>query len=937
MSDSQTSPPHTNSVCESTDSQVRRDAVSDRWSEIFPYETVYPEQVSGIRTGIDTLSENGYFLLEGACGTGKTALALTSCLELLRDDIHTQYDTVTEAQEFQTILAVTPVKQQITQFVTEMREINRHRATPAPTVALRGKPDLAPYIDAETGQLVASLQRESSQETLSDADETKTDSDTTSPQTDGRDQLARFQELTRKLIEFGSDIKLEWPDGASPPDFSLAGYDWDSRSRRAEIVRNRNAYDPNRAAAVVKQVQSLCDQSDTDKFSVDGVPSPYPDRLVNTTEVVAEDSLPDRLIGPIDPFFAGAYAENEGIGYGFAATEHSVFDRDALVETGVSRGISPYQAMLTFAESADVIIGNYMHLFDPQTKRMLDQTLDILTEETLVIVDEAHRIETRVRDMLSDSIRLRTLKQALIDLQQMRLLLTDESKAQDTLGLSPREITKARDIVRHVFAEQAQASLAGASEFEIAEEFVTTVQDTLRELTQEHLSDAESPLPSSEPEAREWDPDDHERPLTIPTDPTDTDCTLVKRVCDKCDCTEDRFVEVGERLHATGLAYTELVEQGYDVRSGDTTAGRILKRWTTEDPAQYHRTIRVHAESRQTVPDDAPAWMLESQPELQLFNCIPREELQRVFESLGGGILMSATLEPVDLLAASTGVRSLEMPSQQPRQDPSRHGIPGPSPATDSDSRPTRPTEHEAYPLRFDPENRLSLVVNLPKFTAQNRGYKSVRIDNMTPVRRQYAEVIDTLVTQQPGNCLIALPNYGEAEWAARWIETLDTDKQVYLDQSTSSQKTTQLLDSFFADDEAVLLTSTLGTVTEGIDYEGDKLHSAAVIGIPLLPVALPRYKAVRAAYEELLDVDGFEAAFKVPAVRKARQAIGRVIRGHGEIGTRFLVDERYGKTGWDGAQDYLSAHEQGEFATITHDGVERILPNFWNQTHISS
>ena len=65
-----------------------------------------------------------------------------------------------------------------------------------------------------------------------------------------------------------------------------------------------------------------------------------------------------------------------------------------------------------------------------------------------------------------------------------------------------------------------------------------------------------------------------------------------------------------------------------------------------------------------------------------------------------------------------------------------------------------------------------------------------------------------------------------------------------------------------------------------------------------------------------------------VPAVRKARQALGRVIRGPDERGLRVLVDERYARDVWNGVREQLPEHERAEFDPVTPDmlglGLER-------------
>lgn len=50
------------------------------WEDIFPFESTYDAQHEGIKQALSIGRDNGYLVLEGACGTGKSLLALTAGL-----------------------------------------------------------------------------------------------------------------------------------------------------------------------------------------------------------------------------------------------------------------------------------------------------------------------------------------------------------------------------------------------------------------------------------------------------------------------------------------------------------------------------------------------------------------------------------------------------------------------------------------------------------------------------------------------------------------------------------------------------------------------------------------------------------------------------------------------------------------------------------------
>ena len=130
-----------------------------------------------------------------------------------------------------------------------------------------------------------------------------------------------------------------------------------------------------------------------------------------------------------------------------------------------------------------------------------------------------------------------------------------------------------------------------------------------------------------------------------------------------------------------------------------------------------------------------------------------------------------------------------------------------------------------------------------------------------------------------------------------------------------------------------MLVTSTRGTLTEGVDYDGDKLACCAVVGVPLINIGSPRVRAVQRASADAFGEDAaFEYALTDPAVRRARQAIGRVIRGTDEVGVRALVGRRYTPDARHSVHTYLSPGEREEFVRLTPEFLPGQLEAFWDE-----
>lgn len=944
---------HSEETHEATDRTTLRENLDKEWAELFPYPEVYDEQVSGIESVIETVGQNGYCLIEGACGTGKTALALVGCVNLLHDTEQTDQQPESKLSQFKRVFVSTPVKQQLSQFVEEMEAINAvQQGKPIPTVTVRGKGDLTAC--AQSTELLELSTAQSPQSPDSTPPSTH-EQDKRTEETPGHGSAdtvtkepEQLQQAAKRLIKFDSQIPLDWPDGWSPPEYSKVEYNWNNEGRDAKKARKNYRFDPHRAEVVTELVREL--GSDTNegkgnKLEIEGYTSPYPEGLPRIQQVADFTRMDGQTAatqqGFFDPFFSGFFAGSPDPGYDFTQGVNHVLDREALVENSITCGVCPYESMKYFAQRAAVAIGNYNHVFDPQTRHLTSRSLDLLDEQTLLVVDEAHEIEERVRSMLSDSVRYQTLIEAETDLKWMRHLLEGDTEfLVSETNLKRGEIAAAQ--------HSAYTGSGGVDPSEIAtfEEIVHLVKVKLCEFTAEELTSTYDSVPETDQEAADWYPEESEIPLeeqparkgeatAKSNGEGDKLLTALKK-----EGYNPAILEEAEQLFgAIKAGYDSLEDDGYDSRSMQTSVGRLLSRWVREDRVMYHRTIRLRSDTRSELPTEAPSWMSKLAPEYELFNCIPQEKLQDIFAELGGGILMSATIEPADIFMRAVGIDDVTYAPEiahshsdtvKRAQSNSEASQGKTDPATGEAEK--RPLTYEQYSLRFPEKNRLSMVGLLPKFTSSNRGpVPDSPADEMSKTRKQYIEVIVEVATQ-PGNILLAFPNYSEAEWMCEVLKQRDIDKRLHLDQSSSSQETTQLLDSFFEQGDAVILTSSRGTITTGVDYKGEKLHSAAVVGISLLPVQIPRNQAIREAYGSVMTGEsGFEAAFTVPAVRKARQTIGRVIRGESEVGTRLLIDKRYNSTDWDGVHKFLSPQQQTEFQPIIPEGLSRVLSAFWN------
>ena len=108
------------------------------WRDVFGHDEPYDDQAEGIETAVGTARDSGFTVLEGACGTGKTMLALTAGIHLVRDP----------DSSFERVFVLTSVKQQLRQFEADLRTINANLPAewdPVSGLTLVGKGDVCPY------------------------------------------------------------------------------------------------------------------------------------------------------------------------------------------------------------------------------------------------------------------------------------------------------------------------------------------------------------------------------------------------------------------------------------------------------------------------------------------------------------------------------------------------------------------------------------------------------------------------------------------------------------------------------------------------------------------------------------------------------------------------------------------------------------------------
>ncbi len=222
-----------------------------------------------------------------------------------------------------------------------------------------------------------------------------------------------------------------------------------------------------------------------------------------------------------------------------------------------------------------------------------------------------------------------------------------------------------------------------------------------------------------------------------------------------------------------------------------------------------------------------------------------------VLNSAHAAILMSGTLLPLEMHADVLGIRKAIL---------------------------------KEYVSPFPKKNRLNIFVDrtTTKYTQRSTGqYKEI------------GKITSDIIGNVQGNTIVFFPSFEMMENIAPHIGT--GRKVLRQDREMSAEERGKLIHNFKLLGQGfggVLFAASGGSIAEGVDFPGDGLSCAIVIGIPFAKVSI--YSDALICYYDQKFKKGWEYAYNAPAISKAVQAAGRVIRTETDRGVCVFLDERF-------------------------------------------
>lgn len=204
------------------------------------------------------------------------------------------------------------------------------------------------------------------------------------------------------------------------------------------------------------------------------------------------------------------------------------------------------------------------------------------------------------------------------------------------------------------------------------------------------------------------------------------------------------------------------------------------------------------------------------------------------------------------------------------------------------------------------------------KFSDRERNYTRI------------AEVISRISSLKTGNYLVFFPSFDFLEKTAAHLLIPTGFKLIKQTRSMAMREVENTLSLLRSEEIPTLLFAVQGGMfSEGIDYPGSMVIGAFIIGPPLPNFDFERERMkdyYQSTYQE-----GFEYAYSYPAMAKAVQAAGRVIRSENDRGIIILMDNRFLET------SYTQTMPEGWFEQTAHELVSQSIlseiQDFWSES----
>ena len=274
-----------------------------------------------------------------------------------------------------------------------------------------------------------------------------------------------------------------------------------------------------------------------------------------------------------------------------------------------------------------------------------------------------------------------------------------------------------------------------------------------------------------------------------------------------------------------------------------------------------------------------------SEVELRLFCLDPSRFLDESMEKGRAAILFSATLSPlpyyISVIGGGERARTLSVPSP------------------------------------FPPENLLLLLADRV----------STRYADREQSLPEVAALIGSFAAARGGNTIAFFPSYDYLEKTCERVHGAYPQLRLAVQARSMAEEEREAFLALFSEEntEPLLGFCVMGGIfSEGVDFAGDRLTGAVIVGVGL-PQVNRRQELLRSYYERERG-DGFSFAYRFPGMNRVMQAAGRVIRSETDRGAVLLIDSRFSQPGY---RALFPAHWAAPLRVRSPEELARLLRDF--------
>lgn len=320
--------------------------------------------------------------------------------------------------------------------------------------------------------------------------------------------------------------------------------------------------------------------------------------------------------------------------------------------------------------------------------------------------------------------------------------------------------------------------------------------------------------------------------------------SLIKELSPKSSKTEEITLEIGPFLAMESelrLFLTRYLESDVEIKPQDAVL-RLTFYWN-----EFTQVLR------QVIESGRKEFFMTYQPDgtMRINCCDASTELRPKYDNFEHVVAFSATLKPFDYYARFMGL--------------------------------DEKTERAEFETPFLKENRKLLIIPQVSTKYSERSRNVARI----------ADAMAKIIALKEGNYLAFFPSFEFMEQVFREFKAPASLRVLKQERKMKNVDVESVLTELKSERLPTLLFAVQGGVfSEGVDYPGEMVIGAFIIGPPL-PLFEVEREWMRNYYEMNFKA-GFDYAYVYPAMAKSIQAAGRVIRTEKDKGLIVLMDSRF-------------------------------------------